>query len=156
MQLGNKTVIITGASSGIGAAAARMFAAAGANVVLGARQKSLLDRLVAQIVQCKGRALAAAGDIRDEAYAAKLVQLAESEFGGLNAAFNNAGIMGDMGPVPEMENDNWHKVIATNLTSAFFAAKHQIPAMKRGGGGAISYQRKIVMAHTTGTICPAS
>ena len=147
MILDDKTVIVTGASSGIGAAAAILFAAEGANVVLGARRESLLDRHVAQITESGGRAVSLAGDIRDEAYAAALVERAKSEFGGLDAAFNNAGIMGAMGPIPDMENRNWNDVIATNLTSAFFAAKHQIPAMKARGGGSILFTSSFV-GHT--------
>lgn len=147
MQLDDKTVIITGASSGIGAAAALIFAAEGANVVLGARREARLDELVGQILQRRGKAISLAGDIKDDDYAAKLVHLAEAEFGGLDAAFNNAGIMGDMGPIPDMATDNWQSVIATNLTSAFFAAKHQIPAMKQRGGGSIVFTSSFV-GHT--------
>jgi len=144
MQLDNKTIIVTGASSGIGAASALLFAAEGANVVLGARRKTLLDQLVEQIVQSGGRAVSVAGDIRDEEYAITLVQRAKSEFGGLDAAFNNAGVMGDMGPIPDMETENWNDVIATNLTSAFFAAKHQIPAMKERGAGSVVFTSSFV------------
>ena len=149
MQLKNKTVIITGASSGIGAAAAQLFAAEGAKVVLGARREILLKQLVTQINQSSGSAVSVAGDIRDEEYAVALVQLAKSEFGGLDAAFNNAGTMGDMGPIPNMETKNWDDVIATNLTSAFFAAKHQIPAMKERGSGSILFTSSFV-GHTNG------
>jgi len=149
MRLRNKTVIVTGASSGIGAAAAQVFAAEGANVVLGARRGTLLDQGVAEIVERKGSAVSVAGDIRDEDYAVTLVQLAKSEFGGLDAAFNNAGTMGDQAPIPDMQTENWHDVIATNLTSAFFAAKHQIPAMKERGGGSILFTSSFV-GHTSG------
>ena len=147
MQLENRTVIVTGASSGIGTAAALMCAAEGANVVLGARREERLDQFVEQIAQGGGKAVSLAGDVKDEDYADALVRLAESAFGGLDAAFNNAGIMGDVCPVPDMETTNWHDVIATNLTSAFFAAKHQIPAMKARGGGSIVFTSSFV-GHT--------
>jgi len=149
MKFADKTVLITGASSGIGAAAAVLFAREGANVVLGARRKELLDELVAEIRQHDGRAIAVAGDVRDEAYSIELVRSAQDEFGGLDAAFNNAGIVGDMTPISEMENENWRDVIDTNLTSAFFAAKHQIPAMKERGGGSILFTSSFV-GHTNG------
>lgn len=139
MELKDKTIIITGASSGIGAAAALLFASEGANVVLGARREAQLNTLVGQIAQSNGRAVCLAGDVTDETYSRNLVDLAEQQFGGLDGAFNNAGLMGEIGPVPEMESANWQSVLATNLTSAFFSAKAQIPAMEKRGGGSIVF-----------------
>ncbi|MDP0928612.1 SDR family oxidoreductase [Paracoccus onubensis] len=144
MDLGNKTIIITGASSGIGAAAAILCASQGANLVLGARRHNELQLIVDQITQSNGSATCLAGDVTDEAYAAALVALAESTFGGLDGAFNNAGTVGAMGAVPEMESTNWRTVIDTNLTSAFFAAKAQIPALVARGGGSIVYTSSFV------------
>lgn len=149
MQLSNKTVIITGASSGIGAAAALLFAREGANVVLGARRKALIDNLAAEIHRTNGHAISVAGDIQDEEFSIELVSRAQNEFGGLDAAFNNAGIVGDMSPIPDMQNENWRNVIATNLTSAFFAAKYQIPVMKKSGGGSIVFTSSFV-GHSNG------
>lgn len=106
MELKDKSIIITGASSGIGAAAALLFASEGANVVLGARREMELNKLVGQITQSNGKAVCLAGDVKDADYAQSLVDLAEQHFGRLDGAFNNAGIMGDMGPVPEMELRN--------------------------------------------------
>lgn len=139
MELKDKTIIITGASSGIGAAAALLFASEGANVVLGARRETQLNTLVSQITQSNWHAVCLAGDVNDEAYAKDLVDLAEQQFGGLDCAFNNAGIMGDIGPIAKMESDNWQSVLSTNLTSAFFAAKAQLPAMEKRGGGAMVF-----------------
>ncbi len=139
MELKDKTIIITGASSGIGAAAALLFASEGANVVLGARREPLLNKIVGQITQSNGRAVCLAGDVTDEAYSKNLVDLAERQFGGLDGAFNNAGMMGEIGPVPEMDSGSWQSVLATNLTSAFFAAKAQIPAMEKRGGGSMVF-----------------
>lgn len=139
MELKDKTIIITGASSGIGAAAALLFAQEGANVVLGARRETKLNTLVGQITQSNGKAACLAGDVQDEGYASALVALAEQRFGGLDGAFNNAGIMGDMGPIPTMDAKNWQSVITTNLSSAFFAAKAQLPAMEKRGGGSMVF-----------------
>lgn len=139
MELRNKTILITGASSGIGAAAALLFASEGANVVLGARRGAELDRIAGQITQANGRAVCLAGDVTDETYLGDLVDLAQRQFGGLDGAFNNAGMMGEMGPVSEMDAENWHAVLASNLTSAFFAAKAQIPALAERGGGSIVF-----------------
>ncbi|MGV6874382.1 SDR family oxidoreductase [Pseudochelatococcus sp. B33] len=144
MELKGKSIIVTGASSGIGAAAAVRFAAEGARVMLGARRSAELETLAASINRGNGRAVCLAGDVKDEGYAGALVDRALREFGALDGAFNNAGIVGEMGPVPDMEPDNWHDVIAVNLTAAFWAAKAQIPAMQKRGQGAIVFTSSFV------------
>lgn len=144
MELEDKSIIITGASSGIGAAAALLFAAEGAKLVLGARRTAELEALAAQIRENHGRAVFLAGDVRDEGYASALVALALREFGHLDGAFNNAGIVGDMVPVAEMGIANWNDVIAVNLTSAFLAAKAQIPVMKEHRQGSIVFTSSFV------------
>lgn len=144
MELKGGTIIITGASSGIGETAAVLFAAQGANLVLGARRQVLLERLAGKIDDHNGRAVFLARDVRQEVYAVDLVKLAKAEYGGLDGAFNNVGIMGDTGPIPDMEAANWDAVIATNLTSAFFAAKHQILALKQRSNGSIVFTSSFV------------
>lgn len=144
MDLKNKTVIITGASSGIGAAAAKVFGSAGANLVLGARRTAELEIVASDARQQGGRAVTFPGDVTDPGYAEALVQLAQAEFGGLDGAFNNAGIVGDMVRMPDMSVENWTEVIATNLTSAFFAAKAQIPALLDRGQGALVFTSSFV------------
>ncbi|WP_323022828.1 SDR family oxidoreductase [Pararhodobacter sp.] len=149
MLLEGKTIIITGASSGIGAAAAKLFAAEGARLVLGARRAELLEAIVNEISADGGEADFIAGDVEENGYAEALVQRAEERFGGLDGAFNNAGTTGDIGPVPGMDESNWHKVMAVNLNSGFYAAKHQIPAMRKRGGGSIVFTSSFV-GHTIG------
>lgn len=144
MELKDKTIIITGASSGIGAAAALLFASEGANVVLGARRKVELEQIAGQIMQSNGKAVALEGDVTDEGYAQALVDLASESFGGLDGAFNNAGMVGDMAPIGDMTVENWNAVIDTNLTSAFHLAKAQVPAMIKGGGGSILFTSSFV------------
>lgn len=148
MRLDHKTIIITGASSGIGAAAAKLFAAQGANVVLGARRAHLLDELAKEISGKGGQAVVAAGDVADEVYAERLVELAIAHFGGLDGAFNNAGTMGDLSTICAMHSNNWHEVIATNLTGAFYCSKHQVPAMRTRGRGSIVFTSSFV-GHTS-------
>lgn len=144
MELNKKTVIVTGASSGIGEAAALLFAAEGAQVVLGARRAGNLE-IVAQRVQSAGGEVAwLAGDVREHGYAQALVDLAMGKFGKLDGAFNNAGAVGAMTPVPDMDVADWNDVIATNLTSAFLAAKAQIPVMTGHGGGSIVFTSSFV------------
>lgn len=144
MKLKDKTIIVTGASSGIGAASALLLASNGANLVLGARRRPELERLVGQIAQSNGNAVCLPGDVRDEAYAEALVRCAVDTFGGLDGAFNNAGTVGQMQPVPDMHSNNWHEVLAVNLNSGFYAAKYQIPAMRDNGGGSIVFTSSFV------------
>ncbi|WP_299777699.1 SDR family oxidoreductase [uncultured Roseobacter sp.] len=144
MELRGKTIIVTGASSGIGAAAALLFASEGANVVLGARRKEELEHLVGQIVQSNGKATCLAGDVTDEGYAKSLMDFACDQFGTVDGAFNNAGIMGQMGPVAQMGTATWDRVIAANLTSAFYAARAQVPFFAEKGGGSIVFTSSFV------------
>ncbi|BBI49311.1 hypothetical protein HORIV_17320 [Vreelandella olivaria] len=147
--LDNKVAIVTGASAGIGRATARLFAKEGASVVVAARRASELDTLVDAIKEEGGQALAVAGDVGDEYFAKKLVDETLARFGQLDVAFNNAGILGAMGPVPEMSLADWDQVITTNLTSAFLAAKYQLPAMRSAGGGSLIFTSTFV-GHTAG------
>ncbi|MCX4247408.1 SDR family oxidoreductase [Paraliomyxa miuraensis] len=145
----DKVAIITGASSGIGRAAAKLFAREGAAVVVAARRRAELDLLVDEITRAGGRAVALAGDVADEAFASALVALAIERFGGLDVAFDNAGTLGTMGATTELTASEWERALAVNLTSAFFAAKHQIPAMLARGGGSIVFTSTFV-GHTAG------
>lgn len=147
--LADKIAIVTGASSGIGRATARLFAREGARVVVGARRRTELDTLVAEIETLGGAATALAGDVREESYARALVETAVGRFGGLDIAFNNAGTLGVMGPTAEIALADWNDTVATNLTSAFLGAKHQLPAMLRGGGGSLIFTSTFV-GHTVG------
>ncbi len=144
MELHGRTIIITGASSGIGAAAAELFAAEGASVVLGARREAKLSALADKITKQGGSSTYLAGDVTDEAYASALVEHALNTYGVLHGAFNNAGIVGKMEPIPEMDSSNWETVLQTNLTSAFFAAKSQIPALKKHAQAAIVFTSSFV------------
>ncbi len=144
--LQDKVAIVTGASSGIGAAAARLFAAEGARVVLGARSAGKLDALAAEI----GAAAATCpGDARDPDWATALVATAEDRFGGLDIAFNNAGTLGEMGPAHEITPEGWRDTLEVNLTAAFLAARAQIPALRRRGGGSLVFTSTFV-GHTAG------
>lgn len=147
--LTDKVAIITGASSGIGRTAALLFAAEGARLVVTARRQSELDALTAEIKAAGGEALAIAGDIRDEALAQALVAAATERFGGLDIAFNNAGVVGELGPVTGMSLAAWREVIETNLTSAFLGAKYQVPALEARGGGSLIFTASFV-GHTAG------
>ncbi|MDT8895871.1 SDR family oxidoreductase [Halomonas sp. I1] len=143
-SLQQKVAIVTGASSGIGRAAARLFASEGARVVLGARRRPELDRVVADIEAAGGEAIAVAGDVQDEAHAKALVDTAVGRFGGLDIAFNNAGTMGRMASTSELSREDWTQVIDTNLTGAFLGARHQVPALLERGGGSLIFTSSFV------------
>lgn len=143
-MLANKVAIVTGASSGIGYATAKLFAQEGAAVVVAARRQSELDELVQSITHLGGQAVAIAGDIRDDAFAKSLVDKAVDCFGGLDIAFNNAGTMGVAAAVPDMPLEAWRDVIETNLTSTFLAAKYQLPALIQRGGGSLIFTSTFV------------
>ncbi|HEX9448391.1 MAG TPA: SDR family oxidoreductase [Dongiaceae bacterium] len=143
-RLQNKVAIVTGASSGIGRATAKLFAAEGAKVVVGARRDSELASLVAEIEAAGGQAAALAGDVRDESYAKGLVALAVKRFGKLDIAFNNAGTLGEAGPTTGVSEAGWNETIAINLTGSFLGAKHQIAEMVKHGGGSVIFTSTFV------------
>ncbi|MET1077475.1 MAG: SDR family oxidoreductase [Pseudomonas sp.] len=143
-QLTAKVAIVTGASSGIGYETAKLFAREGAKVLVTARRHAELQALVAEIEECGGEAIALAGDIRDEALARALVELAVGRFGGLDIAFNNAGTLGNSSAVTDISSEDWQALLDTNLTSAFFGAKYQIPAMIARGGGSLIFTSSFV------------
>ena len=147
--LASKVAIVTGASSGIGRAAAKLFAAEGAKVVVAARGKERLDTLAAEIAKSGGEVIACAGDVKDEALHVWLVETAVRDFGGLDIAFNNAGTLGEMGPTPQVSLAGWNDALGTNLTSAFLAAKYQIPLMLDRGSGSLIFTSTFV-GHTAG------
>lgn len=150
MQLKDKVAIVTGASAGIGRAAALRFAREGAKVVLVARRESLLAAVAREIEGGGGHAAAVVGDVGDEDTASRAVATALARFGGLDVAFNNAGTLGPAGATTDIALDAWNDAIRINLTSAFLSAKHQLPAMLQGGrGGSIIFTSTFV-GHTVG------
>jgi len=143
--LEDKITIVTGASRGIGAAAGRAFAEAGARVVLAARSETDLETLAREITRMGGKALAVPTDVTDPASVGALVERTVSTFGGLDAAFNNAGTGHQPTPLAELEVDEFDEVLAVNARGVFLAMKHEISAMQATGGGAI-----VNMASTAG------
>lgn len=142
--LENKIAIITGASSGIGRSAAKLFSRHGARLVVTARRQLELDDLVSEIRADGGDAVAITGDLTNEDDARSVTERAVDQFGRIDIALNNAGAVGVMAETPDLSLEDWNSAIATNLTSAFLCAKHQIPAMLKSGGGAIVFTSSFV------------
>jgi NAD(P)-dependent dehydrogenase (short-subunit alcohol dehydrogenase family) len=143
-RLQDKVALVTGASTGIGRATAKLFSAEGAKIVVGARRTDELARLVAEIEAAGGNAAALAGDVRSETYAQSLVALAVERFGRLDVAFNNAGTLGESGPSTAVSEAGWNEAIAINLTGSFLGAKHQIAQMLTQGGGSVIFTSTFV------------
>lgn len=110
----DKTVIITGASSGIGEATARLLASKGANVVLGARREDKLKAIADAITAEGGHATYQELDVTDPAQNEAIVQLAKDTFGGVDAIFLNAGIM-PTAPLSALKTDEWHQTVDVNI-----------------------------------------
>ena len=136
-RLNGRVAIITGASRGIGAAAARIFAAEGARLVVAARDQAALDGLVVEITGSGGDAIAVATDVSDEDSVRQMVAAATETFGGLDVAFNNAADGHRPRPLADIDVADFDRTIGTSLRGVFLCMKYEIPAMLRRGGGAI-------------------
>jgi NAD(P)-dependent dehydrogenase (short-subunit alcohol dehydrogenase family) len=134
-MLTGKRAIVTGAASGIGRASALRFAAEGAQVVA----SDLAEEGLAETIALAegGRVVGMPADAGREDDVASLVAHAQSQFGGLDAFFANAGIGGDMTPFWENTVDSWSEVLRINLIGPFLALKHAAPVMREAGGGSI-------------------
>ncbi|MEV0037481.1 glucose 1-dehydrogenase [Streptomyces sp. NPDC050804] len=135
--LSGKVALITGASSGIGAAAARVFAEEGAAVVLTARREDRLATLVGELRDKGARAAYVVSDVSVAKEAARAVDFALAEYGRLDAAFNNAGIGGDRTPLHLMSDDVYDSIMDTNVRGVFNCLRYELAAMLEHGGGSI-------------------
>jgi len=133
----NKTVIITGAASGIGKATAELFAKQGAQVVLSDIQEEAGKATTESIIAAGGKAIFFKTDVSKPEEMEALVNFAVKTYGKLDAAVNNAGISGELNPIADMSIEGWQKVISINLNSLFYGMKYQIKAMLKNGGGSI-------------------
>ncbi|MEU1364662.1 SDR family oxidoreductase [Streptomyces sp. NPDC005803] len=132
-----KTVLVTGAGSGLGRAIALAFAAEGASVVAAGRTAATLDETVGLVEAAGGTAAAVTVDVTDSDRLRDLVRESVTRFGGLDIAVNNAGILRGSGPVGDVSEEDWDTVLRTNVTGVWLAMKHEIAHMKDNGGGAI-------------------
>ena len=131
-----KVVVITGASSGMGEAAARHLAAQGAAVVLGARRIERLEALVGEITAAGGQALAVATDVTDRAQVQRLVDAAVETYGRIDVLVNNAGIM-PLSPLERLKVDEWDRMIDVNLKGVLYGVAAALPHMTAQKSGHI-------------------
>lgn len=134
MDMQGKTVVITGASRGIGADAARVFAAAGANLALLARSTDALGELVGEF---GGNALAFACDVAEPSAVAAALEKAHEHFGSLDVLINNAGVIEPIARLEEADPAAWGKLIDINIKGVFNGIRAALPLMKPAGGGTI-------------------
>lgn len=125
MSFAGKTVLITGASSGFGAAAAESFSAAGAKLVLGDISPDSLGE------ESSGDIATLVGDVSNPEYSSALVKLAQDKFGALDIAINNAGIVHSPAKIPDLSEEESRRIVDVNLLGVFWAMQAQLPAMEQ-------------------------
>jgi len=136
-MLQGKVSLVTGASSGIGRAIALAYAREGAKVVVSDVNVAGAEETVLLVRQQGGDAIFVPADVSRAEDCQRLVERTLAHYGRLDAACNNAGIGGELGPTADYADEAWQQVIGVNLSGVFYCMKHQIPAMLRSGGGAI-------------------
>jgi NAD(P)-dependent dehydrogenase (short-subunit alcohol dehydrogenase family) len=133
-----KVALVTGASSGLGEAAAWRFAQEGAKVVVAARRADQGNRVVQRIVAAGGEAIFVPADVSRAGDVERMVAAALERFGRLDCAVNNAGIAGPrFTPIADVTEAQWDEVMGVNLKGVWLCMKHEIPALLAAGGGAI-------------------
>ena len=137
MELENKVALVTGAGSGIGKAAAQLFAKEGAKVALVSRTKEELEKVQRAIEQEGGEAMVATADISKSEDMADVCRQIDGRWGRLDVVFAHAGINGVWAPVDELEDEEWAKTISVNLNGTFHTVKYAVPMLKRQRGGSI-------------------
>lgn len=137
-RLEDHVAIVTGGGTGIGRAAALAFAREGATVVLAGRRPTEIEIVAGEIVAAGGDALAVPTDVSKEGDIRRLIDTAIDRFGRLDAAFNNAGVLGNFAPITEQSSEDFDAVIATNLRGVWLSIKYEIEAfLAQGTGGSI-------------------
>jgi len=132
----NKVVLITGASSGIGQASARLLARKGARVVLGARRTDRLAAIAAEIQAEGGTAAHQAVDVADAASVSAFVAFARQRFGRVDVLFNNAGVM-PLSPMGALKTDEWNRIVDVNIKGVLNGIAAALPVMEAQGSGQI-------------------
>src|SRR3984893_1557338 len=135
--MAGKVVVVTGGAAGIGRAAAVAFARRGASVGIGDIDGAGAEETAASIRDNGGEASCVRVDVTKSAEVQNMIASTIGRYGGLDYAFNNAGFVGSNAGVVETSEEDWHRVMATNLTGVWLCMKYEIPEMLKRGGGAI-------------------
>jgi len=133
----NKVALVTGAASGMGLATAQAFAEAGATVVLADFREDVVKAEAQKLVSGGHKAIGIRCDVSDDAQVAAMVDRAVAEFGRIDAAFNNAGVMARIAPTADSTREEWDRVIGINLRGVWSCMKHELRQMVSQGSGAI-------------------
>jgi NAD(P)-dependent dehydrogenase (short-subunit alcohol dehydrogenase family) len=137
LSLENKVALVTGAASGMGLATAKAFAEAGAAVVLADFKEEAVKVEAQKLAAAGHKAIAVRCDVSDDAQVAAMVDRTVAEFGRLDAAFNNAGVMAHIAPTAVSTREDWDRVIGINLRGVWSCMKHELRQMECQGSGAI-------------------
>lgn len=138
MKLEGKSIVVTGASSGMGQAIVELFAKEGANVIAVARRKERLDALAAALEDVPGKVIPFVGDVSAETTNEAMIDLAVKQFGRLDVLVNNAGVLDDMGPVGDLTNERFEKTLQVNLYGPMYAMRKAVHVfLGQGTGGNI-------------------
>lgn len=138
MKLQNKSIVVTGASSGMGKAIVERFAREGANIIAVARRKERLEDLVASLRDAPGKVIPFAGDVSVERDMESAIELAVKEFGRLDVLVNNAGVMDDMSPIGDVKNEKIEQVFRVNVYGPMYTMRKAVQVfLNQGEGGNI-------------------
>lgn len=132
-----KVALVTGAASGMGLATAQAFAEAGAAVALADFREDILKAEAQKLTVAGHKVIVLRCDVSDDAEVEQMVERTMAEFGRLDAAFNNAGVMARIAPTAESTREEWDRVIGINLRGVWSSMKHELRQMQRQGSGAI-------------------
>jgi len=137
LSFDNRVALVTGAASGMGLATAKAFAEAGAAVVLADFREEAVKAEAQGLMAVGHKVIAIRCDVSDDAQVAAMVERTVAEFGRLDAAFNNAGVMARIAPMADTTDEEWDRVIGINLRGVWSCMKHELRQMQRKGSGVI-------------------
>ena len=156
LRLDGRIALITGGAGGIGLATAKRMVEAGAHVALADIRMDAADCAAKQLRQGSVRSIGLAGDVGKAEDANRLVRSTLQEFGRVDILVNNAGVMGRVAPLGELTDEDWHRVITTDLTSVFFMTRAVLAHMRERRSGCIVSVASIAGKEGTPRLVPYS